>query len=128
MDPRVIDTLNRDFVPVWVNIRNTRLPELPDREEVLMGTLVDRKGRVIGPAAQGFFLRILVLEPSDLSLLNRQAQTARASTATFLKEGHYAYAQAKARHLLPMLHDALQAREALRGGALTLSAEPEETR
>lgn len=114
MDPQVIEQINRAFVPVWVNVRSTRLPAFPDREEVLMGTLIDREGRVIGPAAQGFFLRIVVLEPSDLSLLNRQAPNARASTATFLKEGHYAYAQARARHLLPMLHDALATREALR--------------
>lgn len=105
----MVEAINADFVPVWINTRAEPVPEFPDREEVLMGARLNRKGKLGGAAAQGFFLRVVVLDPADLRLLNRQAPTAEASVGTFLREGHFAYAQARADDLLPMMASALEA-------------------
>lgn len=112
----VVEHINRDFVPVWVNARSTPLPDFPDREEVLMGTKLTEEGLVKDLGSQGFFLRIVVLDPEDLALLNRQAPTAAESVKTFTQEGHFAYAQAYARQVVPMLEAATASYAARRGG------------
>ena len=106
MDSQVIQTLNNDFIPVWINVRTTPVPAFPDRAEVLMVTRLDDDDRVEDLGSQGFFLRLVVLDPTDLGLLNRQAPTAEASVETFLQEGHFAYAQASAEDVLEMLANA----------------------
>lgn len=111
----VVAHINRDFVPVWINARRTPLPDFPDREEVLMGTKLTEEGLVKDLGSQGFFLRIVVLDPDDLALLNRQAPTAAESVKTFTKEGHFAYAQATAAQLRPMLEAATAQFESRRG-------------
>ena len=104
-DPEVITLVNEEFVPVWINVRTTPVPDLACMNEVLHNVEVNPDGRVQGSFSQGFFLRSVVLASDGETLLN--AQPGGASLGDLFSEGHFKYGQVKAKHYLPMLRDAL---------------------
>ena len=110
-DAEVVALVNEHFVPVWVNVRTTPIPDLACMEEVLDRVEVDGDGRVQGSFSQGFFLRSVVLASDGETLLN--PQSGHATLGYLLAEGHFPYGQVKAVHYLPMLRGALERAQAL---------------
>lgn len=106
-DPEVIDLINTEFVPVWINVRTTPLPRLPFWQDVLLNAKVGPDNRIEDLFSEGFFLRSVVTTPDGQTLLNPQAATVAGSLATSSREGHYAYAQTKRDDFLLMLKGAL---------------------
>jgi hypothetical protein len=53
--------VNEEFVPVWINVRTTPVPDIACMEDVLGKVAVDADGVVQGSFSQGFFLRSVVL-------------------------------------------------------------------
>src|SRR5574341_1533534 len=104
-DPRVIELVNGEFVPVWVNIRTTPVPDVPCMKEVLNGVELDERRHVSGGFSRGFFLRSVVLDSDGRTLLN--PQEGGASLGKLFSDGHFAYGQVKSEHYLLMLRDAL---------------------
>lgn len=105
-DPQVIGLINEEFIPVWINIRTTPIPDLACMNEVLDKVRVDSDGLVQGSFSQGFFLRSVVLAPDGETLLNPQPGS--ASLGDLFVEGHFRYAQVHAKQYLPMLRGALE--------------------
>lgn len=110
-DDRVLDLLDEHFIVQWVNVRAEAIPDFPARDDIAHAATIDEEGRVRDIASLGYFLRLLVLDPVDLELLNPQASTAEGSMQQFFDVGHFAYAQVKAEPVLAMLEDALEAFE-----------------
>jgi hypothetical protein len=101
-------------VPVWVDVRQQPVPEFPARDDILVGTRLDDDGRVRDLGSQGFFLRWLILDPHDATLLNPQAPTVAGSAKQLLREGAFAYAQVRPKAVRAVVEEALQAYEAHR--------------
>jgi hypothetical protein len=97
--------VNEEFVPVWINVRTTPVPDIACMEEVLTRVQVNADGLVQGTFNQGFFLRSLVLACDGETLLNRQP--GEPSLGDLFTEGHFKYGQVKSKHYLPMLRVAL---------------------
>jgi hypothetical protein len=96
--------VNDHFIPVWVNIRTTPIPDASCLDDVLHGVSLDERRYVKGGFNQGFFLRSVVLAPEG-ALLN--PQSGGSSLCKLLADGHFAYAQVKPVDYLQMLEDAL---------------------
>lgn len=107
-----MDLINDQFVPVWVNVRTTPVPDLVCMEDVLGKVEVDGDGMVQGSFSQGFFLRSVVLASDGETLLNSQ-DARKASLGDLFSVGYFPYAQVKSKDYLPMLRAALE-----RSGAL----------
>ena len=105
-DPEVVDLVNDEFVPVWVNVRTTPVPDVACMEEVLDRVKVDANNVVQGGFNQGFFLRSVVLASDGVTLLN--PQPGHAGLSDLFTVGYFPYAQVKAKDYLPMLRDALE--------------------
>jgi hypothetical protein len=97
--------VNNEFVPLWVNVRTTPVPDVACMGEVLDRVEVDGDGTVKGDFSQGFFLRSVVLASDGVTLLN--PQPGHASLGDLFTEGHFPYAQVKSKQYLPMLREAL---------------------
>jgi hypothetical protein len=104
-DPEVIALVTREFVPVWIDIRTSSIPDLLCMERVLGGVEVDADGIVQGSRNQGFFLRSVVLARDGLTLLNEQPTD--SPLANLFSQGYFPYGQVKAQQYLPMLRRAL---------------------
>jgi hypothetical protein len=98
--------VNDEFVPLWVNVRTTPVPDVACMEAVLDKVEVNGDGTVQGSFSQGFFLRSVVLALDGVTLLN--PQPGRASLGNLFTDGHFPYAQVKSKHYLPMLREALE--------------------
>jgi hypothetical protein len=107
-----VDLLNEQFVPVWVNVRTTPVPDFACREDVLGKVEVDGDGLVQGSFNQGFFLRSVVLASDGETLLNPQ-DIRKASLGDLFSVGYFPYAQVKSKDYLPMLRAALERSRAL---------------
>lgn len=105
-DPEVVALVNEEFVPVWINVRTTPVPDLACMEEVLHSVEVDSDNMVQGSFSQGFFLRSVVLASDGETLLN--PQPGGASLGDLFTDGHFPYGQVKSNHYLPMLRGALE--------------------
>jgi hypothetical protein len=105
-DPEVIALVNDEFVPVWINVRTSPIPDLACMNEVLGKVEVDSDNMVQGGFNQGFFLRSVVLARDGETLLN--PQPGHASLGSLFSEGHFPYGQVRAKHYLPMLRGALE--------------------
>lgn len=105
-DPQVIALVNDEFVPVWINIRTTPIPDLACMNEVLGKVEVDSGNMVQGSFSQGFFLRSVVLGCDGETLLN--PQPGEPSLGQLFTEGHFPYGQTQPKHYLPMLKGALE--------------------
>jgi hypothetical protein len=99
--------VNDEFVPVWINIRRTPVPDLACMEGILGKVEVDGDGVVQGAFHQGFFVRSVVLADDGETLLNPQ-DISRASLGDLFTVGYFPYAQVKAKDYLPMLRGALE--------------------
>lgn len=97
--------MNREFVPVWVDVRTTPLPDVASIEPALEGIEYDADGRVTGSFNQGFFLRSLVLSSDAATLLNPQDKPALGD---LFSKGYFSYAQVKADDYLKMLRGSLE--------------------
>jgi len=111
-DPQTVAWLAETVVPVWVNVRREPIPDFPARDEVLLGAKLDGAGRVRDLGSQGFFLRWLVLDPDDLSLLNRQAPTVGGSVSQLFQQGAFSYAQVRPKAVREVVEAALEALDA----------------
>ena len=98
--------IDRDFVPVWIDVRTTPLPRLPFVDEILVNARVDADNKVIDPFSRGFFLRTAVLAP-DGALLNRGRSTVAGALATVIRDGDNGYAALDPGDYLVMLDRAL---------------------
>ena len=103
----VVDFVNDEFVPVWINVRTTALPRLPFVPDVLVNAKVDADNMVIDPFSKGFFLRTVVLTPDQQTILNRMPSTLAGSIGSALRDGTQAYAAVDAPDYLSMLVKAL---------------------
>lgn len=104
----VIDILNSEFVPVWINVRETPLPHAPFWNEVLENARIGPDGRIVDAFSQGFFLRQVVVTPDGQTLLNSQAASVSGSMSTMAHESHFAYAQTNPLDVKNMLAVALR--------------------
>lgn len=104
-DDEVLAFINREFVPVWIDVRTTPLPDVACLEEAIEGIEYDADGRVVGSFNQGFFLRSVVLSSDATTVLNRQDKPALGDLFT---KGHFSYAQVNADDYLRMLRGALE--------------------
>ena len=100
----MIDLVNRRFIPVWINIRTTPVPDIPCLDEALPGVHLDEQ-RYVGFLGQGFFLRSIVLSPQGTRLLN--PEWGGSSLLKLVVDGHFAYAAVKPADYLQMLEKAL---------------------
>ena len=103
----MVDFVNEEFVPVWINVRTTPVPDLACMEDVLGKVDVDGDGVVQGSFSQGFFLRSVVLASDGETLLNPQ-DIEHASLGDLFTAGYFPYAQVKTKDYLPMLRAALE--------------------
>jgi hypothetical protein len=110
----VIDLINAEFVPVWINVRTDPIPRFTFLDQVLVNGRVDASNRIVDPFSEGFFLRSVVATPDGRTLLNPQKQTVGGSIASFYIGGAFAYAQVDPGDYLSMLQHALERRTALR--------------
>ncbi len=110
----MIDLVNARFVPVWVNIRKSRVPDVRAIDPAITGIKLDEDRKVSGGFSQGFFVRTLVLSANGRFLLNPQAND--DPLGTHAAKGHFPYGQVKARDYLPMLNQALGRAEGIRWG------------
>ena len=103
----MIDLINADFVPVWINVRTTPLPRLPFVPDVLVNAKVDADNKVVDPFSKGFFLRTVVLSPDLQRILNRAASTVAGSVREVAIDGTQCYAAVDAPDYLSLLTKAL---------------------
>lgn len=103
----MIDLINANFVPVWINVRTTPLPRLPFVPDVLVNARVDADNKVVDPFSKGFFLRSVVLSPDLATILNRAPSTIAGSIREVAVDGTQCYAAVDAPDYLSMLQKAL---------------------
>ncbi len=103
----MIDLVNAEFVPVWINVRTTPLPRLPFVPDVLVNAKVDVDNKVIDPFSKGFFLRSVVLSPDLKTILNRAPATVAGSVREAVLDGTQCYAAVDAPDYLSLLIKAL---------------------
>ena len=94
-DGDTIDLINAEFVPVWIDVRESPLPDLPFWPQVLENARIGPDRRIVDAFSQGFFLREVVVTPDGQTLLNPQADTFAASASNMVHTSHFAYAQTK---------------------------------
>ncbi|HEX6837947.1 MAG TPA: hypothetical protein VF334_15320 [Polyangia bacterium] len=103
----MIDLINAEFVPVWINVRTTPLPRLPFVPEVLVNAKVDADNKVVDPFSKGFFLRSVVLSPDLQRVLNHEPTTVAATLREVITDGTQGYAAVDAPDYLSLLTKAL---------------------
>jgi len=107
-DQRVIDLINQEFVPLWVNVRVEAVPRFPFLDQVLVNGRVDAQNVIVDPFSEGFFLRSVIVTPDGKTLLNPQAPTVGGSLSGFMFGGAFSYAQVDPGDYLSMLGRALE--------------------
>lgn len=106
-DDRVIDLINQELVPVWVNIRTTPVPRLAALNAGLVTATLDADNRVKDGFSKCFFNRSIVLSPDGAKLLNPTIGTIGKGIAMVATEGKLGYAEINAGDYLVMLKRAL---------------------
>lgn len=107
----MIALVNERFVPVWLNIRTTPIPDLRALDPALAGIDLDENRRVRAGFSRSFFLRSVALSPDGDSLLNPQD---KPQLGHLFSQGYFPYAQVKADDYLAMLELALRKLDAVR--------------
>ena len=100
----MIHLVNERFVPVWIDIREEPIPDLPAIDRAVEGIELDGRRRVPDGFSKGFFLRSVVLSPDGRELLNPQD---KPSLGHLFSQGYFPYAQVKADDYLSMLESVL---------------------
>lgn len=103
----MIDLVNAEFVPVWIDVRTTPLPRRPFVADVLVNARVDADNKVVDPFSKGFFLRTVVLSPDLSTILNREPRTIGATIVEVARDGTQGYAAVDAPDYLSLLTKAL---------------------
>ena len=101
----MVNLVNERFVPLWLNIRTTPIPDLQAMDAAIDGIRLDDLRRVANGFNQGFFLRSVVLSPDVATLLNPQD---KPSLGHLFTRGHFPYAQVKTDDYLAMLELSLR--------------------
>jgi hypothetical protein len=120
-DSRVIDMVNSEFVPVWINVRTTPLPHLQAVRAALVNARIDERDFIADLFSRGFFVRSVVLSPDGRTLLNPAAGSIASAMAPLMLEGKLGYAEVNAGDYLVMLRQAL---ERYRDGKRAVAAAP----
>jgi len=107
-DDETIDLINAEFVPVWIDVRESPLPDLPFWPQVLENARIGPDRRIVDAFSEGFFLRELAVTPDGQTLLNPQADTFAGSASNMVHRSHFAYAQTKPLELKNLLGVALR--------------------
>ncbi len=107
-DARVIERINRDFVPVWINVRTTPLPPFPFLKDVLVTATVDGERRVTDLFSRNYFLRSVIVSADGQRLLNPGPGTVSATAKSLLFEGDFSYETNDPDSYLSMLKHALK--------------------
>ena len=102
----MIDLVDARFVPVWINVREAPIPDLPAINATIEGVELDEGRRIPGGFSRKFFLRSVALSADGAALLNPQDPT--ANLGHLISQGHFPYAQVKADDYLAMLRLALE--------------------
>jgi len=105
--PRVIQLLNDEFVPVWINVRTTPLPHLPAMRAALVNARLDDRDFIADLFSQGFFVRSVVVSPDGATLLNPAAATIASAMRPLALDGSLGYAEVNPGDYLVMLTQAL---------------------
>ncbi len=105
-DARVIELVNREMVPVWINVRNQPVPAEALKQGLVTATL-DAHNRVTDTFSRCFFNRSLVLSPDGKTLLNPQIGTLGKGVGQIATEGKLGYAEINAGDYLVMMWKAL---------------------
>lgn len=106
-DQRVIDLINAEFVPVWINVRLEAVPRWTFLDQVLVNGRVDRNNVISDPFSEGYFLRSVVVSPDGRTLYNPQPPSTGGSLQAFMLGGAFSYAQVDPGDYLSMLGRAL---------------------
>jgi hypothetical protein len=106
-DARVIEMLNRDVVPVWIDVRHEAIPDVPALANVLFVGHLDENRRITDGFNGGFYLRSMLMTPDGAKLLNRQPDHYWGSIGNYYATGHYSYAQTDPNDYLSMLMKSL---------------------
>jgi hypothetical protein len=103
----VIALVNRELVPVWINVRTQPVPPFPFTDQVLLNGRLDEQRMIKDLFSEGFFLRSLVITPDGQTLLNPQPPTVVGASLQFFRRGDVSYAQMDTGDFLSMLRRAL---------------------
>ncbi len=107
-DPGIIALLNDHFVPVWIDVRTTPVPDVRRLDQVLIDARLDQSRHIANLFSLGFFLRSVVLDPEATTILNWQPTTLLGSGVHLWKDRSFAYAQFGVDEYRAMLHEALE--------------------
>ena len=104
----MIDFVNDQFVPVWINVRTTAVPDFPFIGDVLLNAKLDEGHFVKDVFSQGFFVRSVIVTPDGKTLLNRETSTTfMGGMAHLATEGTFSYAAVDPGDYLSMLKHSL---------------------
>lgn len=103
-DSNVIALVNERFVPVWVDVRTTPVPDVPGIARALARIELDER-RYVKEKHRGFLLMSLVTTPDGAILLNPEPLD--DPFGMLFGEGHFPYARVEAKQYLAMLEKAL---------------------
>jgi hypothetical protein len=105
-DPQVIELIDRELVPVWINVRKSALPRIAPIADVLVNARVDASNKVSDAFSRGFMIRSVVLSPDGARLLNPRARTVAAAIGRAAM-GELGYAEVDPGDYLSMLRKAI---------------------
>ena len=105
-DSRVIELVNRELVPVWINIRRQAVPT-PALERGLVTATLDAKRHITDTWSRCFFNRSIVLSPDGSTVLNPQIETLGKGVSQIALDGKLGYAEVNAGDYLVMMGKAL---------------------
>lgn len=105
-DPRVIELVNREMVPVWINIRRDAVP-VPALDPTLVTATLDGGRRIKDTWSRCFFNRSVLLTPDGKTVLNPQINTIGKGTGSIALDGKLGYAEINAGDYLVMMWKAL---------------------
>ena len=105
-DPRVVEEVNRDLVPVWINVRTTPFPPFPFLQDVLVTATVNADRMVIDNFSRAFFFRSLVVSADGQTLYNPGAKTVSEAAKQLIVYGTWTFEANEPGEYLSMLHHA----------------------
>ena len=88
-DARVIERVNAEFVPVWINIRTTPVPPFPFVRDVLVTASIDKHNRVTDMWSRNYYVHSVVVSPDGQTLLNPSASTVAKTAHTLVFDGDF---------------------------------------
>jgi hypothetical protein len=102
----VIQLVNDELVPVWIDVRTTPVPDIPALRPVLAGLKIELEGgRRVPEKHLGFLLISAVTTYDGAILLNPEATD--APLGMLFDKGHFPYARVTPEDYLAMLRKAL---------------------